>query len=102
MNVLEELYYGNLNPSVKSYERGSEYAKLVERISGNEEKLTAFLNTRPEAGEEASLFFQLMNAQVELLAFSEESRFIEGFQLGARFLLDSLVLPRQSVLRDIS
>ncbi|MDR1630141.1 MAG: hypothetical protein LBS36_08025 [Oscillospiraceae bacterium] len=102
MNILEELYYGSLRPFEKTFEHDSEYAKLVSTIAEYEETITKLLNSRPEAEEEAFLFFQIMNAQIELLAFSEMNRFVEGFQLGARFLLDSLVLPQQSVLRDIS
>lgn len=102
MNILEELYYGNLRPVDKCFDRNSQYAKFVRIIGDNEEKMTAFLQALPETAEEQHLFSQLMNAQIELLEFSEKDRFIEGFQLGARFLLDALVLPQQSVLRDIS
>ena len=102
MNILEELYYGNVRPDEKCFDRNSEYASFMKIISDNEEKLLAFLNSQTEAKAEQHLFSQLMNAQGEVLRFSEMNRFIEGFQLGAKFILDSLVLPQQSVIRDIN
>ena len=101
MNILEELYYVNVRPDEKCFDRKSEYAAFIKIIAENEERLLAFLNAQSEAKEEQHLFSQLMNAQGEVLRFSEMNRFIEGFQLGARFILDSLVLPQQSVIRDI-
>jgi len=43
-----------------------------------------------------------MRAQDEVLDFSEANSFIEGFQLGAKFIVDSLVAPQGSVLSDIT
>lgn len=101
MNILEEFYYGNIIPNDKCFDRKSEYAKFIEIISDNEKKLTAFLGGLPRAEEEQHLFSQLMNAQREVSTFSELNRFIEGFQLGARFILDTFILPQESVIRDI-
>ena len=42
-----------------------------------------------------------MNAQGEIQRFSELDRFVEGFQLGARLLLDTFLVPQESVIRDI-
>ncbi len=102
MNVLEELYFGNIQPCEQSFDRRSEYASFMKIISDNEETLTNYLNTLPKAEEERHLFSQLINAQGEVLRFSELDRFIKGFQLGARFMLDALVLPQNSAVRDIS
>ena len=100
-SVLEELYHGNIAPSSKCSDRDSEYVKFLKIISDNEQKLTAFLHGVPETEREQHLFSQLINAQNEVLDFSERERFIEGFQLGARFLLDTFIAPGKSVIRDI-
>ena len=97
-NLLEELYYGNIRPYAKCFERDSGYAALIKIISDNEEKLIEFLKA---AKEEANLFSQMMNALNEVLAFSEREQFIEGFQLGAKFMMDACLIPRNSVLQDI-
>ena len=100
-NVLEDLYYGNINPDTKCFDRDSEYAKFLGIVADNEEKLTKFLEAMPNAKEEAHLLSQMTNAQIEVMAFSERDKFIEGFTLGARVMLDTFVSPQQSVLRDI-
>ncbi len=69
-------------------------------ISDNEEKLRAYFEYSPSKTA-PHLFQQLMNAHSEILQFSEMNRFIEGFQPGARFMLDALIYPQQSVIRDI-
>lgn len=101
MNFLEELYYGNINPNEKCFARESQYAAFIKIIAENQEKLTAYFNAIPHTQKERHLFFQLMNAQEEVLQFSEENRFIEGFQLGARCMLDTFIVPGESVIRDI-
>jgi len=100
-NTLEALYYGNIIPSEKCFDRDSEYARFIKIVSENKEKLTSFLNGIPTAQEAQRLFSQLMGAQNELLEFSEQDRFIEGFMLGARFMLDTFLIPRESAIADI-
>ena len=96
MNILLELYYGNINPTAKCFDRNSEFASLTNIISENEKKLSDYLG-----GEEKHLFSQLMNAQREILFASEQERFLEGFQMGARFVLDTFLIPPQGELKDI-
>lgn len=43
MNFIEELYYGNLNPSEKRYDRDSQYAKALETFCKNEKILSEML-----------------------------------------------------------
>ena len=102
MSILEDLYYGNISPNERQFGHKSNYAKYVEIVTDNEEKLTAFLNALPNAEKEQHLLSQMINAQVEISCFSEYERFIEGFRLGAGIMLEAFVFPQQSVLRDIS
>ncbi len=69
MTILEDLFYGNINPNEKCFDKKSEYAKFAKIITDNEEKLTAFLNRLPNAEEEQHLFSQMVNAQSELGQF---------------------------------
>lgn len=101
MNILEELYYGNINPNDKSFDYNSDYGKFIKTISDNEEKLSAYLNAIPTASEEQHLFSELMNAEREVLCISEFERFIEGFQLGAKFIMDTFLIERYSPIKNI-
>lgn len=96
MNILEELYFGNINPNVKGFEKNTPYGKAMQTLSDREEKLTALLE-----GEEQSLLFDLVNVQNEITAISELERFVEGFRLGARFMRDTFIVPENGFLKDI-
>lgn len=52
MNIIEELYFGNINPYTKFFNPKSEYAKLMGIIADNEEKLIEYLNALPKAKDE--------------------------------------------------
>ena len=98
MNILEELYFGNVKPVAKRYEEDSSYAEQMKIIVSSQKKLNSSFS---DDTEKMDLLSQLVDAQVEILAFGERESFIEGFQLGARFMLDTFLLPGKSVLRDI-
>lgn len=52
MNIIEELYHGNIHPNEKCFATASNYAKFIAIISENEAKLTAFLKALPNSEEE--------------------------------------------------
>ena len=97
-DILTELFYGNISPIGKTFEKDSKYAAFSAIAAENENLLSAFL----KGDEEDHLFSQLMNVQSEILEFTERERFLEGFRLGAKIILDTFVLPGRSVLRDIT
>ena len=100
-SILEDLFYGNIHPHEKRFEASSAYAELVDTVVDHEAKLNAFLKALPDAKENARLFTELMDAQGEIGCLSELERFLEGFRLGAGLMLETFILPRQGVLRDV-
>jgi hypothetical protein len=44
MNIIEELWYGNISPCERDIKKDSEYAELLEQIVRHEEKLQKQLN----------------------------------------------------------
>ncbi|OQB12896.1 MAG: hypothetical protein BWY15_02045 [Firmicutes bacterium ADurb.Bin193] len=86
--VLEELYYGNIDPNAKSFQPGSSFQKAMQTVSDNEEKLLLLL-----MGKEKDLFIDLINAQSEILGITSLETFIEGFRLGARFGIEMTEKP---------
>lgn len=96
MNIIEELYYGNVDPTEKSVDKNSDYYKFVKAVSEIEDKLNETLNDG-----EKQLFSKLMNAQNEVLCITDKERFIEGWKLGARFILDTFITQRDSPLTGI-
>lgn len=102
MSILEELYYGNICPNEKVFDGKSEYAKFIGIIADNEKTLSDYFKAQPETQDKQHLFSQLMNAQEEISSFNECNRFLEGFRLGAGIMIETFVVPQQSVLRDIN
>ena len=79
-NIIEELYYGNIDPQDRGYRPKSPAKKASDSLNGLEEKLTEQL-----AGENKALFLRFCNAYAEFMGESELDTFITGFRLGARF-----------------
>lgn len=85
-NIIEELYYGNVDPQDHSYHPKSPVKKASDSLNDLEEKLTEQL-----ADENKTLFLYFCNAYAEFMGESELDTFITGFRLGARFMMDTFL-----------
>lgn len=85
-NVIEELYYGNLEPQELTTEISPKLKKKLSVLAKKEEELTVML---PE--KEKELFANYVNAYNEFSSISNSDSFISGFRLGARFAYDTFV-----------
>ena len=81
--MLEELYFGNINPNEKKFIRGTRFDRAMQTVGDNENKLTELLD-----GKEKKLFLDLVNAQSEINGATAVECFIEGFRLGARIAIE--------------
>ncbi len=101
MNIIEELYLGNLTPVEKCFLPGSEYARTVTALCNCERQLTEWISKQERAEGPLQFLSELTEAQRTLDDYHQQERFIEGFRLGARLMLDTFLIPEQSALRDI-
>lgn len=85
MNVLEEFWYGNLNPAEYDACPDEEYKELIRLISRKEEKL---LETMTE--EQRDIFSRYSDCVREHQALAESLLFQNSFRLGARIMLEIL------------
>ena len=94
-NRLEELYNGHIRPFAKSVKTDSDYYKYAKLVCDNEEKLNAYLK---EAGaeQEKKLLDQLMDANAAIVSDKCQECFIDGWKLGARFMLDTFFTPHET------
>ncbi len=83
MSILEEFYYGNINPSSKFVKKGSEYQKLNKELIDISDKLTATLND-----EEMQLYEKIEDIIYELEHISEKEYYIDGFCTATQLILD--------------
>ena len=85
-NVIEELYYGNLEPQELTTEITPKLKKKLSALAKKEEELSDML---PE--KEKELFANYVSAHNEFSSISNSDSFISGFRLGARFAYDTFV-----------
>lgn len=85
-SFIRELYFGNIAPNVRTFKRESSYAKALQTVSDNEDKLTEMLS-----GEEKKLFLDYANACSEVLGESSTETFVDGFRIGAQFVFDTFI-----------
>ena len=90
-SIIEELYYGNIDPQNSGFEDDESVRRELQTISENEDWLTEHLN-----GEEKKRFLDFADAWSTFNGDSTLDGFITGFRLGARFVLDTFVLPEAS------
>ena len=83
MNILEEFWYGNLDPAEYDASPSEEYKELIRLISRNEEKLFA---TMTDAQKD--LFSRYQDCVREFQTMAECLLFQNSFCLGARMMLE--------------
>ena len=85
-NIIEELFYGNLEPQELTTELTPKLKKKFCELVKKEDELTSKL---PE--EEKELFSNYVSAYNEFSSISNSDSFISGFRFGARFTYDTFV-----------
>ena len=83
MNILEEFWYGILNPAEYDASPSEEYKEILRLISRNEDKLLA---TMTDAQKE--LFSRYQDCVREYQAMAECILFQNSFRLGARIMIE--------------
>ena len=82
MNILEEFWYGNIEPAEYDTSSGKEYKGLLQLISRNEDKLLATMTE-----EQKELFTKYVDCVREYQVMAECLLFQNSFRLGARMML---------------
>ena len=91
-SFIEELYYGNIDPQNSGFEDDEGVQRELRTISENEDWLTEHL-----AGEVKKRFLDFADAWSAYNGDATLDGFITGFRLGARFVLDTFILPEASL-----
>ena len=97
-SFIEELYYGNIDPQDSGFEDDESVQHELRTISESEDWLTDHLT-----GEEKKRFLDFADAWSAYNGDATMDGFITGFRLGARFVVDTFILPNaspQSYLQD--
>ena len=96
MNFIEELYFGNIKPCERGFERDSRYAKMLELFCKNEKILADTLK-----GDTLELFNDLVNASDEISACTGTENFKLGFIIGVQLMTDCFKYEAGTIFKDI-
>lgn len=94
--TLLEFYRGNIIPSEKAFKRNTEFDAAIKIVSGNEQKLFDILRE-----EEKALLEGYSKAQMDVNGITAEEYFVDGFKMGARFMLEILTDDSDGAFRSI-
>ncbi len=83
MRILEELWYGNIEPAEYDASPCEKYKDLLQLITRNKEKLLATMTE-----DQKGLFSRYADCVQELQELSERLLFQNSFKLGARIMLE--------------
>ena len=83
MKLLEELWYGNIEPIEFDADAGNDYKEALRLITRNEEKLQATMTD-----EQKKLFSRYTDCVREYQTMAECLLFQNSFRLGARIMLE--------------
>ena len=83
MSILEEFWYGNIEPTEYDTSSSKEYKEMFQLISRNEEKLLAIMTD-----EQKDLFSRYQDCVREFQTMAECLLFQNSFRLGARMMLE--------------
>ena len=86
MNILEELYCGNIRPSERAIKEGSEYQQLQRQASALEDAFRAELS--PDGKK---VYDAYVEKRIKLTDIDGCDLFIKGYRLGVKFLLAVLM-----------
>ena len=85
-NIIEELFYGNLEPQELTTEITPKLKKKLNELVKKEEELSSKLSE-----EEKEMFANYVGTYNEFSSMSICDGFISGFRFGARFTYDTFV-----------
>lgn len=85
-SVIEELYYGNINPSDREIIRGGTYSHILSLLTRNEDDLVQTLTQAQQ-----DIFEKFKDCTSELSDKNEMTSFVLGFKLGMRLTVEAVI-----------
>lgn len=76
-SILEEFAYGNVSPEAQFFKKNSEYSKVMELMTRNEQKLFERLGA-----EDKDILQKYIDAQMEINSLTAVKNLIYGYKLG--------------------
>jgi len=87
MNILEDLWFGNISPWERPFKKDSAYAELLALVIRHQEDLNGRLNN-----EEKEIFEKFSECSTEMHDLTEREAFVKGFTIGAQIIIAVLTV----------
>lgn len=84
-DILDSLFYGDINPADKTLTNDPEYSQALETILEIETKLNELLDD-----EARSLLHRLIEAEAKIQSIVSRECFIDGFKKGVRIVISAI------------
>ena len=84
VKILEELWYGRINPSCRTTSEDETTREMTSFIVEKEDEIAPLLSD-----EAKEILDQMREKQLELSTSNEKKAFISGFCLGARIIIEA-------------
>ena len=82
MNILEDLWFGNISPWERPFKKDSAYAELLALVIRHQDDLNGRLND-----EEKEIFEKYSDCSNEMHDLTEREAFVKGFTIGAQIII---------------
>ena len=82
MNILEDLWFGNISPWERPFKKDSAYAELLALVIRHQEDLNGRLND-----EEKEIFEKFSECSTEMHDLTEREAFVKSFTIGAQIII---------------
>ena len=82
MNILEDLWFGNISPWERPFRKDGAYAELLALVIRHQEDLNGRLND-----EEKEIFEKFSECSTEMHDLTEREAFVKGFTIGAQIVI---------------
>ena len=83
MNILEDLWFGNISPWERPFKNDGTYSELLSLVVRHQEDLFSRLND-----EEKEIFAKFTDCTTEMHDLTEREAFVKGFTIGARIIIE--------------
>ncbi|MBQ8249267.1 MAG: hypothetical protein IJY93_05215 [Clostridia bacterium] len=85
MNILEDLWFGNISPWERPFKKDGAYSELLTLVIQHQDDLKSRLND-----EEKAIFEKYADCTTEMHDMTEREAFVKGFTIGARIIIEVL------------
>ena len=85
MNILEELWLGNVSPIEDTVMQDASYKSALQQVIEKQQTLKGWM---PPEGK--AILFDYFEAEINLQGLAERAAFVQGIRIGAKLLLDML------------